>query len=321
MRRVVVTGAAGYVGSVLCAGLLARGYEVIGIDKLLHGGRSLLSLMQHREFRFVRADIADTDTYGDLIDSGTMVVHLAAIVGEPASDKMPEETQKTNVLSTRRLIDLAVDKQARKLVFVSTCSNYGKVPDGRMATEDDNLNPLSLYARTKVDVERYLTNEIAESVDWTILRFATVYGLSLRPRFDLTVNDFTLHAITDKKLVIYLPYSRRPYVHVRDAAGALQLVLEKQKGTRWQIFNVGASDANYRKVDIVDEIKRSVGEFSVEYVEKGTDLRDYAVNFDKIRGTLGFVPLRRVSQGVAEIARAIQDGIVKDYGNPEYYNA
>jgi nucleoside-diphosphate-sugar epimerase len=252
MQRVVVTGAAGYVGSVLCAGLLARGYEVVGIDKLLHGGRSLLGLMQHRGFRFVRADIADLDTYGDLIDSDTMVAHLAAIVGEPASDKMPEETQKTNVLSTRRLIELVVGKHARKLVFVSTCSNYGKVQDGRMATEDDHLNPLSLYARTKVDVERYLTDEIAESVDWTILRFATVYGLSLRPRFDLTVNDFTLHAITDKKLVIYLPYSRRPYVHVLDAAGALQLVLEKQNGTRWQIFNVGANDANYRKVEIVE---------------------------------------------------------------------
>lgn len=318
--RILVTGAAGYIGSTLCDRLLANGHEVIGIDKLLYTDRSLIGLLQYKNFKFIKEDIGNLHTYEDLIDSDMAIVNLAAIVGEPATRKMPEETRKTNLESTKKLIDLAVKKSIKKFIFVSTCSNYGKVRDGEMATEEHSLNPLSLYAQTKVQIEEYLMNEMSESLDWTILRFATVYGLSLRPRFDLTVNDFTLHAIIDKRLVIYLPYSNRPYVHIIDIVKALELILRKGRESRWQVFNVGDTKENYRKIDIVEEIKKVVGEFHVDFVEKGTDLRNYCVSFDKIKNMLGYQTTRRVSDGVREIARAIQKGIITDCSNPEYYN-
>ncbi len=320
--RILVTGAAGYIGSALCNRLLASGHEVVGVDKLLYTGKSLIGLLQYENFKFIKDDIGNLHTYKNLIDDDTYIVNLAAIVGDPASCKMPEETKKTNLESTRQLIDLAVEKNVRKFIFISTCSNYGVVKSGEMATEEHSLKPLSLYAQTKVQIEDYLINEISESLDWTILRLATVYGLSLRPRFDLTVNDFTLHAIIDRKLVVYLPYSTRPYVHITDVVRALELVLKKQKESKWQIFNVGGTGENYRKVDIIEEIKKeTVGELQVDFVEKGADLRDYSVNFDKIKNILGYQTTKRVSDGVREVAGAVQKRIITDYNNPEYYNA
>ncbi|MCD6450075.1 MAG: SDR family oxidoreductase [Thermotogaceae bacterium] len=319
--RAVVTGAAGYIGSVLCHMLLDRGYEVIGIDKMLHGGRSILGILNHSRFKLISEDIHETSTYSKYINSETVVVNLAAIVGEPASRKYPEETKRTNLDATKKLIDLSAEKNVKKFIFVSTCSNYGKVEPGEFANEGHELNPLSLYAETKVEMEHYLKETIGTNLNWTVLRFSTVFGLSPRPRFDLTVNDFTLHAITDKKLVIFLPYSNRPYVHVRDAARAVGLVLEKFEKTAGETYNVGSNDQNYRKIDIVNEVKKVVPDFEIEFVEKGNDPRDYRVSFDKIKNQLGYSTTLNILDGIKEIAWAINTGIIKDCKNPEYYNA
>ena len=319
--KILVTGAAGYIGSVLCGMLLEDGHTVVGIDKMMYGGKSLLGIINHPRFSLVNSDIYDTEKYAHYIDSETNIVNLAAIVGEPASKKLPEETIRTNVDATKKLIQLAIEKKAAKFVFVSTCSNYGLVPEGEMATEESELHPLSLYAETKVQIELYLKNEIKDALNWTVLRFSTVYGLSPRPRFDLTVNDFTLHAIADGKLLIFLPKTNRPYIHTIDAARAAKLCLEKPEESRNQVFNVGDNTQNYRKIDIVDAVKKAVPDFEVEYVEKGHDLRDYAVNFDKIHSILGYDITKKVPDGVNEVAFAINSGIIKDYSNPEYYNA
>ncbi len=319
--KILVTGAAGYIGSVLCGMLLEEGHTVIGVDKLMYGGKSLLGIINHPRFSLINSDIYDTEKYAQYIDSETNIVNLAAIVGEPASKKLPEETTRTNVDAAKKLIDLAIEKKAAKFVFVSTCSNYGLVPEGEMATEESELHPLSLYAETKVQIELYLKDQVKDSLNWTVLRFSTVYGLSPRPRFDLTVNDFTLHAITDKKLLIFLPKTNRPYIHTIDAARAAKLCLEKPEESRHQVFNVGDNTQNYRKIDIVEAVKKAVPDFEVEYVEKGHDLRDYAVNFDKIRSILGYEITKKVPDGVNEIAFAINSGMIKDPNNPEYYNA
>lgn len=319
--KILVTGAAGYIGSVLCGMLLEEGHTVIGVDKLMYGGKSLLGIINHPRFSLINSDIYDTEKYAQYIDSETNIVNLAAIVGEPASKKLPEETTRTNVDAAKKLIDLAIEKKAAKFVFVSTCSNYGLVPEGEMAAEESELHPLSLYAETKVQIELYLKDEVKDTLNWTVLRFSTVYGLSPRPRFDLTVNDFTLHAITDKKLLIFLPKTNRPYIHTIDAARAAKLCLEKPEESRHQVFNVGDNTQNYRKIDIVEAVKKAVPDFEVEYVEKGHDLRDYAVNFDKIRSILGYEITKKVPDGVNEIAFAINSGMIKDPNNPEYYNA
>ncbi|WP_334103085.1 NAD(P)-dependent oxidoreductase [Mesotoga prima] len=319
--KILVTGAAGYIGSVLCGMLLEEGHTVIGVDKLMYGGKSLLGIINHPRFSLINSDIYDTEKYAQYIDSETNIVNLAAVVGEPASKKLPEETTRTNVDAAKKLIDLAIEKKAAKFVFVSTCSNYGLVPEGEMAAEESELHPLSLYAETKVQIELYLKDQVKDTLNWTVLRFSTVYGLSPRPRFDLTVNDFTLHAITDKKLLIFLPKTNRPYIHTIDAARAAKLCLEKPEESRHQVFNVGDNTQNYRKIDIVEAVKKAVPDFEVEYVEKGHDLRDYAVNFDKIRSILGYEITKKVPDGVNEIAFAINSGMIKDPNNPEYYNA
>jgi len=319
--KILVTGAAGYIGSVLCGMLLEEGHTVIGVDKLMYGGKSLLGIINHPRFSLINSDIYDTEKYAQYIDSETNIVNLAAIVGEPASKKLPEETTRTNVDAAKKLIDLAIEKKAAKFVFVSTCSNYGLVPEGEMAAEESELHPLSLYAETKVQIELYLKDEVKDTLNWTVLRFSTVYGLSPRPRFDLTVNDFTLHAITDKKLLIFLPKTNRPYIHTIDAARAAKLCLEKPEESRHLVFNVGDNTQNYRKIDIVEAVKKAVPDFEVEYVEKGHDLRDYAVNFDKIHSILGYEITKKVPDGVNEIAFAINSGMIKDPNNPEYYNA
>ena len=318
--EVFITGAAGYIGSTLCRLLLSDSYEVTGIDKLLFGGRSLLGLLQSNNFRFLRDDICNTAAYENLLDSRTTIVHLAAIVGEPASRNAPEEAIRTNVEATKRLINLAIQKKVEKFMFASTCSNYGKCGHEELVTEECDLHPLSLYAETKVEIEKYLANEVKDRLNWTILRLATVYGISPRLRFDLTVNDFTLHAIVDKKLTIFLPESSRPYVHVMDVAAAVQLVLNNMNSTAQEVFNVGDTTENYKKIDIVNEIKKIVGDFDVELVEKGNDLRDYKVGFEKIKGKLNYQTTRTVSDGIGEIAFLVKKKIINDFANKEYYN-
>jgi len=319
--RVFVTGAAGYIGSTLCRMLLSEDYEVIGIDKLLSGGESLLGLLQSRNFRFVREDTYNTSNYENLIGSETVIVHLAAIVGEPASKKMPKETIKTNLEATKKIINLAVKKKIKKFIFTSTCSNYGKCGGEKLATEEFELNPLSLYAKTKVQIENYLKNDVKDELNWTILRFATVYGISPRLRFDLTVNDFTMHAIIDKKLVIFLPKSNRPYVHVVDAARAVQLILSNISSTDQEIFNVGSTRENYKKIDIVNKIKKIVGDFETVFVEKGEDSRDYKVSFEKIKRKLNYKTTKTVPDGIKEIAFIVRNKIITDFDNRRYYNA
>lgn len=319
--KVFVTGVAGYIGSTLSKMLLSEGYQVAGIDKLLFGGKSLLGLLQSNNFRFIKEDLHNTSAYESLIDSKTAIVHLAAIVGEPASRKMPEETMKTNLEATRKIIELAIKKKIRKFVFASTCSNYGKNIGQKPATEQFELKPLSLYANTKVQIENYLANDVKDELNWTILRIATVYGISPRLRFDLTVNDFTMHAIIDKKLVIFLPKSNRPYVHVQDAAKAVQLVLNNVGSTAQEVFNVGCTKENYRKMDIVNKIKKIVGDFDLEYVERGKDLRDYKVSFEKIKRKLNYKTAKTVSDGIKEVAFIIKNRLITDFDNKEYYNS
>ena len=315
----LVTGCAGYLGSLLCYQLVDEGHSVVGVDTLLHGGRSIIPLLDHDRFRFVRAGISDTNAFEAAVNRRCTVVHLAAIVGDPASRRLPQETRATNIDGTRALFRLARDREVAKLVFVSTCSNYGIVPKGELATEDTVLQPLSLYAESKVQMEQELVDGALSGNNWTILRFATLYGLSPRPRFDLTVNDFTMKAITEGRLDVYLPYSRRPYLHVADAASAIKFVTQAGALTDSEVFNVGNTSENYEKARIVEMIRAHVGDFIVEMVSHGHDPRDYQVSFEKI-ARAGFSTRRTVSDGIVEIADAVRGGMLKEFSSPEFVN-
>ena len=321
--RILVTGGAGYVGSALTQHLLEHGHAVRGFDNLSSGGEALLAFWSHARYEFVRGDVRDRDAVARALDGMDAVVHLAAIVGDPACARQPELARSINLDGSLALIEQSRIAGIQRFIFASTCSNYGKMSDpDAYVDENSPLNPLSLYAETKVAVERELfESNAAGDMCATPLRFSTVFGISPRLRFDLTVNEFTMELLTKKRLVVFGEQFWRPYIHVRDAAAAIALVLDapREKINR-QVFNVGGTDQNYRKQEIVELIQPYVPDAVVEYVHKVQDPRDYRVSFERIKSVLGFVPTRSVPDGIAEVARLVQSGVITDFDNPHYRN-
>jgi nucleoside-diphosphate-sugar epimerase len=315
MRWTLVTGGAGYVGSVLVPLLLAGGRSVRVFDALLHGGvRSLLASWSDDRFEFVRGDVRDESALDAALADVSEVVHLAAVVGDPACARDPDEARAVNLDSTRRLLDLAERRGVERFVFASTCSNYGKLADGdSYATEEWELRPVSLYAETKVAAELETLARSRPGFATTCLRLATVYGASPRMRFDLTVNEFTRDVYVNREVVVYGEQFWRPYVHVRDAARAFVLALDSPEETMsGEVFNVGSSEQNYRKVDIVELLRERVPDAEYQFVHKDEDPRDYRVSFDKISGALGFRTSRDVADGIDEVAELLESGLVDD---------
>lgn len=320
-KTVLVTGGAGYIGSVLTRHLLSRGYNVIVADSLLFGGESLLDLVGLPAFTFARVDVTKTEDLVELFTGQRFdaVVHLASIVGDPACKASPDLARSTIWDGSRKVFELCQSHEVSKFIFASTCSNYGKMASGDMLTEDAPLRPVSLYAELKVKFEQYLLDQ-SGPVDFTILRFATVYGLSLRPRFDLTINEFVRDALMKGELEIYGPQFWRPYCHVRDVARAVVLVLEAERGqVAARTFNVGSNKENYQKQMIATEIGKHIP-VKITYVEKDEDPRDYKVNFDRIK-ELGFVPNASLPDGISEIAAALRQGLILDPYDARYRNS
>jgi len=321
--RVLVTGGAGYVGSSLVPMLLNRGHSVRVLDALMHGGDPLLGSWTHPEFQFVKGDVRDAAVVRDALSGVDAVVHLAAIVGDPACAREPEKAKAINLEASLALIDAAKKAGVSRFVFASTCSNYGKMkdPDGYV-DETSELSPVSLYAETKVAVERaLLASTNGEGFIGTPLRFATVFGVSPRMRFDLTVNEFTMEMITKGKLVVFGEQFWRPYVHVADAGRAIIAVLEAPaEKVRDQVFNVGSTNQNYQKQQLVELIRPLAPHATVEYVKKTEDPRDYRVSFTRIRDGLGFETTRDVPDGIQEVARLVRSGIIENFGESRFRN-
>jgi len=312
MAQILVTGGGGYLGSVLCLELLRPGHTVVVLDNMTFGGQALLPLLQHDNFRFVAGDLRDPEAVRRALDGTTMVVHLGAIVGDPACAAAPELAVAVNKEASLAMLRQAMAAGVERFVFASTCSNYGRMADTSvLASEEHELRPVSLYAETKVAVEREMLSNSHAGLAPTVLRFATLYGLSPRMRFDLTVNQFAAEMHTTGKLTVFGEQFWRPYVHVRDAARAVIACLEAPREVvRGQVFNVGATGQNFRKSDIVEMVqKRLKAPAVVTRVAKAEDPRDYRVSFEKIAGTLRFVPRRTVEFGIDEVVSAFETGI------------
>ena len=315
-KHVLVTGGAGYVGSLLVDELLRRGHRVRVLDALVHGVvPSLLTAWGDPCFEFIRGDVRDAHARAVALKDVDAVVHLAAIVGDPACARQPELAREVNFEATKKLVDDATRAGVDRFVFASTCSNYGKRDNGSLATEDDDLKPVSLYAETKVAVELDILsrNGTGPRVA-TCLRFATVYGTSPRMRFDLTVNEFTREVTLGRELVVFGEQFWRPYVHVRDVADAVAMTLEARPETvAGQVFNVGGTRENYRKLDIVNLLKDRFDGPVVKFVHKDEDPRDYRVSFEKVRAAIGFEVGRTVGTGIDEVASLVRTNIVDPY--------
>lgn len=321
--KVLVTGGAGYIGSVLVRILLENGYPVRVLDNLMYGGESIIDLLEHPHFEFVKGDIRNPEDAAKAVEGVYAVAHLAAIVGDPACAKNEELAIDTNTKGSKALFEAAKAAGVQRFVFASTCSNYGKMDDPtKFVTEDSTLAPVSLYAKTKVEFEKFLLSQDKNAgISPTCLRFSTVYGLSPRVRFDLTVNEFTKELSVGRKLVIFGEQFWRPYCHVRDLARSVMITIEAPKDkVAFNVFNVGDTRENYQKQMIVEEIKKVIPEGEVEYVEKNEDPRDYRVNFDKIKKELGFEITLTVPDGIVNLHKAIKEGFVSNPDEQKYKN-
>src|ERR1700735_2601598 len=264
----LVTGGAGYVGSTLVPLLLADGHRVKVLDSLLHGGESLLGVWSHPSFEFVHGDICERSKLQAAVVGIEAVVHLAAVVGDPACSSQPDVARAVNLQASLALIEESQQAGVTRFLFASTCSNYGKMNDAdKYVDEESELRPVSLYAETKVAVEKALLQS-GRNGKWcpTPLRFATIFGVSPRMRFDLTVNEFTMEMLTKKYLKVFGEQFWRPYVHARDAARAIELVLNSPaERVAGAVFNVGATDQNFQKRQLVEMITGHAPAAVVEY--------------------------------------------------------
>jgi len=323
--NILVTGGAGYIGSTLVQLLLARGHRVRVLDSLLHTGHSLLGVWAHPGFEFVLNDIRDRKAVRNAVVDINAVVHLAAIVGDPACARQPHLAQEVNLHASLALLEESKRAGVSSFVFASTCSNYGKMSDpNQCVDETSELRPVSLYAQTKVEVERAMledANGPDGTMKKTVLRFATVYGVSPRMRFDLTVNEFTLDLLTKKHLLVFGEQFWRPYVHVRDAARAIEIVLSADaESVAGQVFNVGSTRENYQKQQLVELMRPYAPDAKIEFMHKDEDPRDYRVCFSKIQQRLGFDITLDVRKGIDEVARLVRQGIIAEPASSVYRN-
>ncbi len=323
MQKILVTGGAGYIGSVLTRQLLEKGYSVRVIDNLMYGGEPIIDLFNYPNFEFIKGDVRNREDVAKAVEGVDSIAHLAAIVGDPACAQQPELSKSNNIDGSKLLYEVANQSGVKKFVFASTCSNYGKMenPD-EYVHEDSKLAPVSLYAETKVSVEQYLLSQpTTNNCKPTCLRFSTVYGLSLRPRFDLTVNEFAKELALGRELVVFGEQFWRPYCHVYDLARSVVTVIEADPAiVSFDVFNVGDTSENYQKKMIVDEVLKVIPDAKIKYVSKNEDPRDYRVAFEKIKNKLGFELMFKVPDGIKQIVKVINDGFILNPDDNKYKN-
>jgi len=321
---ILITGGAGYIGSVLTGQLLRDNYRVRVLDNLMYEQDSLKQYTDNHKLEIVHGDIRNETAVKQALEGISAVVHLAAIVGDPACEKNKQLATEVNKEASQMLSTLAKEQEIRRFIFASTCSNYGRMEakDGYV-DETSRLKPISHYARLKVGFEEFLTSQKSDSFSPVILRFATAYGMSPRPRLDLTVNEFTAVLAMGEKLEIYGENFWRPYCHTQDIARACQLMLEADESiVAGQAFNVGDTSQNFQKKTLIELILKELPEATdnVVFVTKDEDPRDYRVNFNKIKKTLGYTKTKTVSNGICEYIDAIKCGQITDIHSQRYSN-
>ena len=326
-RKVLLIGGAGYIGTVVVRHLLERGYAVKCVDNLIYGHYfSVLPYLTHPGYEFARIDICDTAAVMTLLQDCTDVVLLAGLVGDPITKKYPRQSDAINTRAIESILDnLRSVSHLNKAVCISTCSNYGLIETNELAAETHELNPLSLYAKAKVAMEQRLLSDIG-AVDYhpTVLRFATAFGYAPRMRFDLTVSEFTRDLCLGKELVVYDADTWRPYCHVEDFAEVIRRVLEAPiDRVRGEVFNAGSDKNNLTKRMIVEAALDRIPAGNVRYQEKGSDPRNYRVDFSKIRAALHFEGKFELVDGIDELVSLLRQGFFTDAdlsGNSYYGN-
>ena len=318
VRQVLVLGGAGYLGSVVVARLLERGFRVRVLDSFLFGEGSLEDVRSHAACELVRGDVRDIGAVVKAMRGCDAVVHLAAIVGDPACDDNKQLAMEVNRAATRMLADVARGCGVRRFVFASSCGVYGASES--CLDEASAVNPLSVYAQTKVDSENILLAAAGGDFAPTILRLGTLFGLSPRMRFDLVVNLFVARAASSGKITVLNGEQWRPFLHVQDAARAVAACLEAEtSAVSGEVFNVGSPSLNLQIEQLGAAIARVVPGTEIVRVENG-DRRNYRVSFEKIERVLNFRCERTLESGIEEIYAAIQSGLIADFTTEQFNN-
>jgi nucleoside-diphosphate-sugar epimerase len=299
--NILVTGGAGYIGSVLVPALLQSGHRVTVIDSFMYGQSSLLDCCHDEKLTIVRGDVRDARTLKNLVPKADILIPLACLVGAPLCDQKPVEARSINYDAVKLLIDLS--SQQQRIVFPTTNSGYGVGQEGLYCTEETPLRPISLYGVLKAEIEKALL----DSGHAVTLRLATAFGISLRMRLDLLVNDFTYRAVTDRFVILFEAHFKRNYIHVRDISRAFLHAIDHFDLMRNQPYNVGLSDANLSKMELCLEIKKQVPAFTImeSAIGKDPDQRNYIVSNEKIENT-GFKPQVSLPAGITELLKGYQ---------------
>src|SRR5215472_8851898 len=314
----LVVGGAGYIGSMVVDKLLARGCQVRLLDNLVYGARSIEPFLSNPKLELIQGDCRNIQDVVRAMSNVKNVIHLAAIVGDPACAEDDANALQINYAATRMMLEIAKGYGIERFLFASSCSVYGA--SDSLMDENSETVPLSLYAETKLHSERVLLDAASRNFHPAILRFATVFGLGFRPRFDLVVNLLTARAIQDGLITIYNGGQWRPFIHVSDVAAAVvETLAAPVEAVSGEIFNVGDERLNFTLTDVAEKIRAHVPEIRVQYVEND-DRRNYRVSFEKIRHCLGFNAARSVEDGILEIKRAFERGEILDYRDAFYSN-
>jgi nucleoside-diphosphate-sugar epimerase len=319
ISRVLVIGGAGYIGSALLPKLLERGYRVRLLDLMLYGRDPVKDILEHPNLEVVQADFRHLDNVVEAMQHVDAVIHLGALVGDPACAIDEDLTLDINLIATRSIVEVAKGQGVQRFIFASTCSVYGASDE--LLDEQSSLNPVSLYAKSKIAAERIVLKMAGPQFAPTILRFGTIYGLSGRTRFDLVINLLTAKAVTEGKITVSGGDQWRPFVHVDDAASGVVCVLESPVDlVHNQIFNVGSNAQNYTIEGAAKVIHTLVPTATIVDMGADGDRRNYRVSFDKIHKTLHFAPRWTLERGIQQVIDAFRSGQVRNYKDASYSN-
>ncbi len=318
-NTVLVTGGGGYVGSALVPKLLDAGYNVRVLDLFLFGEKPIEAFKDHPNVTFIKGDYRNIETLTRSIRGARSVIHLGGLVGDPACSYDEDLTIDINITSSRVIGEIAKANGVEKFLFASSCSVYGA--SNQVLDEKSDLNPVSLYAKSKIVSEKVLLELMDDYFSPVFLRFGTIYGLSGRTRFDLVVNLLTAKAEVDKKITVFGGDQWRPFVHVDDAAQGVFLALEADRSkVAGEAFNIGSNEQNYTLWEMGEIIKSIVPEAELLELGQDGDRRDYRVKFDKVRDVLGFKPKYSLQYGVNQVLTALRNGEISDYTDSIYSN-
>tara|TARA_B110000858_G_scaffold177023_1_gene211646 strand:+ start:1190 stop:2191 length:1002 start_codon:yes stop_codon:yes gene_type:complete len=315
-KTIMLIGGAGYIGSVTADEFIKKGYKIKIYDNLIYKQNNIFQrYINSEKVELIKGDIRDEQLLSSSLKDVDNVVMFAGLVGDPITKRYPELSNLINTKAIENSFSIINNSKVDRFIFISTCSNYGLIPDNKLANEDYPLNPLSLYSKSKVSCEKKLLSYSKNSnFTPTILRFATAFGLSPRMRFDLTVNEFTYWLAKKNELIVYDKDTWRPYCHVLDFANLIEKVfLAEKKDIAFEVFNAGHSNNNATKEMLINLILRYTGDVKIIYQGDGVDKRNYKVDFSKVNKVLDFTPKYTIEKGIQEIFKEIELGTFIDF--------